>query len=210
MDMSVRDLNKNLKIIAADFGLNAAALVRYAKEDTRKGNAEGNPYGTSYGIEGKLLYALVRELKPKRILEIGTHHGGGANHLAAACLKNGFGEVVTVDINPAAGQHIEDAHKEIVAVVHENIDYYLPTISEPFDFIFEDGEHAEGQVHNIYNHLPTILNPGGYIISHDIAMDGVGDFIRNGMRKGGVNLEDVKVYVTAPSPCGMGIYKGRE
>lgn len=205
--MSVVKLNKNLKQIADDFGLDGRALVRYAKEDTRKGNAEGNRYGTSYGIEGKMLYALVRELKPLRILEIGTYHGGGANHMAAACLKNGVGEVVTVDINPSAGQHIEKKLSELVTVVHKNIDYYLPTITEPFDFIFEDAEHAEGQVHNIYNHLPAILNHGGYILSHDIAMDGVGDFIRNGMKKGGVELKDVHTYITPPSPCGMGIYR---
>lgn len=205
--MSVKALNKNLKQIASDYGLDGAAMVRYAKEDTRKGNAEGNKYGTSFGIEGKLLYALVRELKPARILEIGTYHGGGANHLAAACRKNGMGQVVTVDIWPGAGQHIEEENRKFVTVIHENIDFYLPKITPRFDFIFEDAEHAEGQVHNIYAALPQILNRGGFILSHDISMDGVGDFIRNGMKKGGVDLADVNVYVTPPSPCGIGVYQ---
>lgn len=207
--MSVKALNTNLQQIADDFGLDASALIRYAKEDKRKGNHEGNPHGTSYGIEGQLLYALVRELKPKRILEIGTYQGGGTSHLAAACKANGVGEVVTVDIWEGAGQHVEKEVLDIVTIVHSNIDYYLPLINEPFDFIFEDGEHAEGQVHNIYKYLPKILNPGGYILSHDIAMDGVGDYIRNGIQKGGISLEQIKVYITHPSPCGLSMYRFR-
>lgn len=50
-----------------------------------------------------MLYALVRELKPKVIVETGTAAGSGTALLLAAAFKNGNGRVISLDIPPKDG-----------------------------------------------------------------------------------------------------------
>lgn len=200
-----KPLETSLIKLAEDYALDANTLFQYAVEYTVKGNDEGNPYGTSFTVEGQFLYALARAVKPSRILEIGTYHGGGASLLAAACNANGQGEVVTVDIWNEAGQHIAEEVKRRVTVIHEDANTWILREIGIFDFIFEDGNHSENQVHTIWQQHPRILAPGGWIITHDIAT-GMSTYIRNGIKKGGVALKDINTYITPPSPCGIGLW----
>lgn len=204
--MSVKDLNVTLKAIAADFNLDSTALIRYAREDTIRGQDKGNLDGTAFTNDGKLLYALVRLLKPQHILEIGTYRGGSVNHLAAAVIKNGGGHIVTVDIWQRGGEAILDEYQDIVAVVHENSDFFLERFAAPaFDFIFEDGPHSEHSVHNIYQSLPRVLEDGSFILSHDTDT-GMREYINNGMRKGGADMDAVRFY-SVGLPVGMSVYR---
>lgn len=203
--MIVKEFNGLLRQIATDFDLDSKALIRYAREDTIKGKDKGNANGTAFTNDGKLLYALVRLLKPQHILEIGTYEGGSVTHMAAAVAKNGSGHIITVDIWDGSGLAIPDEYLPYIEVVHENVDFFLDRFAaSAFDFIFEDGPHSEGGIHNIYGALPCILKPGSLILSHDTST-GVGDYIRRGMRKGGVNLDDVRYYEV--SPVGMSVYQ---
>ena len=213
--MGVRELNKVLKQIAEDFDLDGAALVKYAREDTIKGQDDGNPDGTAYTSDGKLLYALVRGLKPESVLEIGTYHGGSANHIAHAIKKNGYGYVTTVDIWDGSGTSIATELHNFVTLIHQNVDDFIRDekhetldlkLKPKYDFIFEDGPHSEHSVHGIYDALPFLLKPGGLILSHDTAT-GMGQYIRNGMEKGGVDLHCVKFYEIPGNPCGMSVYQ---
>ncbi len=191
-----------------DFDIPTGLLNTYALEDDLKGKDKGNPHGTQYTMDGLFLYALVRYLHPKNILEVGTHYGGSAAHMAVACIRNKQGAILTVDIMPAQA-FIPSEYKDIITTIRYNIDSYLPKLIEEkqrFDFIFEDGLHSEGQVHNIYKCVPQILNEGRYIVSHDTAMDGVGDYIRNGMCKGGADMDAVRYYHLAGTP-GFSVYR---
>lgn len=209
--MNNEGLQQAFETVGNLFGLDSAKMIRYAKRDKFSGNDEGNDYGISFGVEGRFLYGLLRELKPARVLEIGTHHGGSASHLALACKHNRRGHVWTFDISEHAGKHFEGEVVDLITYGWANAETKLREKidggMEPFDFIFEDGGHSEHQVHTIYNMLPSLLKPGCFIISHDIAMEGVGQYILNGMKKAGVRLDDVKVILVPPSPCGLGIYQ---
>lgn len=56
--------------------------------------------GTTIEVEfGSMLKALVRCYKPKLILETGTYNGETTCLLADACQENGFGKVVSLEIN---------------------------------------------------------------------------------------------------------------
>lgn len=195
----------SLTKLAGDYTLDSEALAKYAAEYTVKGNDQGNPYGTSFTVEGQFLYALARTVKPRRILEIGTYHGGGASLLAAACEANGGGEVVTVDIWNEAGQHIPEPLQRRVTVIHEDANTWILKDIGIFDFIFEDGNHSENQVHTIWQEHPRILAPGGWLITHDIAT-GMMHYILRGIEKGGVKRSEIRTYITPPSPCGIGIW----
>lgn len=45
----------------------------------------------------KLLYGLVRTLRPKVIVEVGTYRGYAAAWMAKACQENNFGQVYAID-----------------------------------------------------------------------------------------------------------------
>ena len=50
---------------------------------------------------GRLLYTLVRAVKPKTVVEFGMSFGISTLHLAAAVRDNGFGHVVTTEMSAA-------------------------------------------------------------------------------------------------------------
>jgi hypothetical protein len=43
-------------------------------------------------------------------------------------------------------------------------------------------------------------------MSHDTAMDGVGEYIRNGMRKGGADMDKMRFYQVDGTP-GFSLYR---
>ena len=192
------NLSGALRVIGRATGLSSAKLLRYAHE------FDGDN-------ERKVLYALVRVLKPSVCLEIGTSHGDGTMCIASALQKNDqeneWGVVITVDINPDIGQHfLPDLAEEYVRVVNQDANVYVEN-NGAFDFIFEDGNHSIHQVQTVYTHLDHLLSPGGIIVSHDAAMDGVGAYIREGQLKAGY---DLPVYVIDPLPWGYTVYRKRE
>ena len=176
--MKQLNLNDTLRQIARWYGISENDLIRYAAEDTLLGGVEGNPLGTSYAVDGHLLYAMVRYLKPKRILEIGTDHGGSAKHMAAACERNGVGHVWTIDINPDTGDGLTEDDAPWITQWKADAALWVLNEHEPFDFIFEDGAHSEFLCHRIYEYLWKLLNPGGFILSHDVSLH-VGEQIFN-------------------------------
>ena len=48
-------------------------------------------------------YAIVRALRPRRVVETGTHNGLGSTALLAALDRNAFGELVSIDPRLGAG-----------------------------------------------------------------------------------------------------------
>ena len=74
-------------IIAAQVHIDAAQLYQYAMSDTLGGyhideSQRRWPMGSLWGVEGQILYALVRILKPRRVVQIGGWVGCSAMHLA--------------------------------------------------------------------------------------------------------------------------------
>ena len=200
-------LNDELRKIARWYGIAEGELIHYAAEDTLLGGKEGNPVGTSYAVDGHLLYALVRYCKPERILEIGTDHGGSAKHMAAACQRNGKGHVTTVDNNPASGDGLTEGDREWITQEIADAALWIPRYEgPPFDFIFEDGSHSEFLCHLVYFNLPRILRVGGFILSHDVAV-GVRRAVLAGIKKGGVDMEHLHFITPDPSPLGFSIYQ---
>jgi predicted O-methyltransferase YrrM len=211
-----RDLQQTYIKIATFFDLPVVNLMKYANEDEIPGKHEGNPLGTEYNADGQLLYAFVRLLQPLRILEIGTDRGGSAIHMIEACKRNGRGHVTTIDINPNTGDGLTAKYSTMFTKHICNANEWIPNYSGvPFDFIFEDGSHSEYQVHVIYQNLRKILQPGGFILSHD-TNTGVGLAVKNGIRKGGAPISELNgnnevfLCVCPPSFLGFSIYQFNE
>ena len=77
---------------AADF----AAMTAQEKAD-----AAAEIYMPISAAGGRLLYALVRAVKPAAVVEFGTSFGISTLYLAAAVRDNGTGRVITTELSPA-------------------------------------------------------------------------------------------------------------
>ena len=134
----------------------------------------------------RALYCLLRALRPKRVLEIGTHIGASTAHIAAALRDNddAAGELTTVDIvpvnDPVARPWEAEGSRFAPAEIIERIGMgarvrfvtqpslsFLATADQRYDVIFLDGDHSPATV---YRELPAALKclaPNGVVLLHD-------------------------------------------
>ncbi len=96
--------------------------------------------GSMFASEGERLYDLVRELKPKKIIEVGSRWGCSTTHLATACRDNGFGIVHAYDIEDCHVEFPEDL-KPFIKFHHMS---YFDAKNKKCDLLFEDGAHTTG------------------------------------------------------------------
>jgi predicted O-methyltransferase YrrM len=69
-----------------------------AAEEDYKAHTPGLWPGSVYPAEGALLYALVRLLRPKMIVETGTASGFSTAYMLAALHRNDVGRLISIDL----------------------------------------------------------------------------------------------------------------
>jgi predicted O-methyltransferase YrrM len=216
-------LEEALRLAAATLGLNARELAEFAEEDVVGGygplsplgpvagrelspnNGGANirrwPGGSVWEDEGRLLYALVRALRPKVVVEVGSLVGCSTSHLAAACRANGVGKVYAVD--PAADfSSVDPELLPFIEPIREDV--FTWTAPKRIDFLFEDGSHEPGFTQAVLERLLPMLTKGGVACCHDyftahlphVRTEFEAAAKANGMRVGGV--------VPGDSNCGIG------
>lgn len=118
----------------------------------------------------KLILAMK---KPKRILEVGTAVGFSALLMAeynpVSC------EIVTIENYekriPVAKENFKRAGRmEEITLLEGDALEILPTLQEPFDFIFMDA--AKGQYINFLPELLRLLRTDGTLVSDNVLQDG--------------------------------------
>lgn len=149
---------------------------------------EKSPDGYDYfsfnngGVEcevGEFLYALVRIIKPSRVLETGTHKGIGASYIGLAMKENDKGSLITLEFQQ---QFIEEAKENLKKLdlldrvdvkKKKSQDYHTKSM---FKLILLDTEPdlRFNELIQFYNNL----KPGGFVIIHDL---------HRGMCQGNVN-----------------------
>ena len=124
----------------------------------------------------KVFYKFLGDIKPARIIEIGTAHGGFTQYLRMVCDTYGLQtHIVSYDIHER-GEYAE-IRKNNIEIRVENI--FTPDYSnvkqEVIDFIQQDGTTLVlcdgGNKIKEFNCLSSYIKPGDYIMAHDYVID---------------------------------------
>lgn len=206
MDLIKTDLYSALSQLAADLNLDPNELYRYTHEDHIGGfNLDVNERrwktGSIWEVEGQILFALVRAMKPMHVIEIGTWAGCGASHILEAMALNNKGALTSIDIDAKAGYAIPTSLRSRWEFVHMAGEHYLasePTI--PVDIVFEDASHLLKETTELLTCIRDNVKPR-LCISHDGAHFLVGFNIQTSYQR--VFGEEPHTLLVEPSDCGF-------
>ena len=131
------------------------------------------PQMASGHVQGRFLKFLVKMIRPKRILEIGTFTG-----YSAICMSEGLGadgKIYTFEVE----DELEDFTRrwidgsehgsKIVFTIGDALEI-VPTLGEKFDMVFIDGNKRE--YIEYYELAMKHLAPGGWILADNTLWDG--------------------------------------
>jgi predicted O-methyltransferase YrrM len=122
-------------------------------------------------VKGRILAEVVRDLKPRKILEIGALYGYSAILIA----KNSpaGAEITTVEKSPEHAriteQNVERAQLENqIKVIQGDAMEILPKLPGPFDLVFLDAEKS--QYRDYLNAVENKLHQGTVIVADNVGV----------------------------------------
>lgn len=200
MQYTLRDA---LSRLAAALDLPHADLVAYANEDDCGGYHTNPalqrwPAGSTWAVEGQVLYALVRAMRPSHVVEIGTFRGAAATHILAAMARNDHGHLTCCDITGCGDMipsHLLSRCKMLLGRGQD----LIPTLEEPAEIVFEDASHDPTDVEQILRAV-LLLHPK-IVLSHDAEHRTIGHQVREGYSR--VFGNAFETMLIAPSDCGF-------
>jgi predicted O-methyltransferase YrrM len=125
---------------------------------------------------GVFLFRLVRELKPKRVLELGANLGvSGAYIQSALCLNGGFTHFTTIEGDPTlasiARESLDSVGKGSSEVVVGRFQDVLPSVlkqKESIDLVFIDGHHEYKPTLEYFDRIKPFLSAKGTVVFDDV------------------------------------------
>jgi len=161
---------KNYKELFPEINLND--FSNWAEEDMYGGWEESSHHNPAGRRELKMLYVSIRFLKPKNILEIGTHDGTSTNHILLAAEQNqqeGYdSNITTLDIKDVVGSKKlhNFPHNRIIESSLDHCKKY-----KNYDFIFQDGSHS---FQDVTKELELFSNFDNlkFVLTHDYFLHG--------------------------------------
>lgn len=125
--------------------------------------------------QGRLLFQLVREFGPRRMIELGTNIGISAAYIAIGLRFGGGGHLITLEGSGARLQVANEVFDELgisgIETVEGRFDEVLPDLLEkrgPIDGAFLDGNHRLKATIRYFEMLRGHMPPGGLMILDDI------------------------------------------
>ena len=174
--LSLSDIYEDMDIAAAWKKDHEVITKIYGDKDSFGGVNPG---------DRRALYYLIMALKPRSVLEVGTHIGASTLHIARALKQLGKnGKVISADIidvnDPGTGPWkqlgLKKSPKDFAAELEclEYIDFHIgPCLDlmgktkQRYDFIFLDGDHTAQAVYKEVSTALSLLNENGVILLHD-------------------------------------------
>lgn len=116
------------------------------------------------------LWALVKILRPSKVLELGT--GIGTSAFFMMCALPAESRLITVEIQPTPPRHLRfwDADFRLTKVVGDDLDReaYGAIDLSGVDFIFVDSDHRRQHVERQWEAYRPLLAPGAVAAFDDI------------------------------------------
>lgn len=202
-------LNDALSKLATLLDLNADDLIQYAASDTIGGYSPVSgqslwPIGSIFDVEGRVLFAVVRAMKPLNVFNLGVYHGASVAHIAAALKANGNpkARVYAVDREPVDTSAIAEDLLPYVKFVESDAAAFLQERwPAKVSVIFEDLQHEEEPTREVWEILKSKLNIGGIAIAHDYAHPLVGPAMQAALE--GAEIDGGLPLLISPSDCGL-------
>lgn len=122
---------------------------------------------------GALLRFLVQEMKPRRVLELGTFTGYATLWMAAALPEGG--RIDTIEINDEMEDLIREAFRRagvadrVRLVIGDALDV-LPMVDETYDLVYIDANKRDYVAY--YQSVIDLVRPGGLIVADNVLWDG--------------------------------------
>jgi predicted O-methyltransferase YrrM len=124
--------------------------------------------------EALKLFLLVRAFKPKTIIETGTSIGFSTAVFAKALELNGFGRIISIDVNKNTGSIIpKNLMKRVKLIQGKKSLEFLSNWSKPIDLFFHDDDHSFENVLKEIKIVENLVPRKGLICFHDISLEGV-------------------------------------
>ena len=152
----------------------------------------------------EIIDGILKDIKPKRILEIGTAVG-----YSAMCFSRYLDENGTIDTIERDHKRIEEAKENIIKVgVKDKINILegdaveiLPNLNENYDVVFIDA--AKGKYPFFLEQAKRMLNNGGIIFADNILYKGyvMSDYNKHKQRTAVRNLREYIKEVTEDENC---------
>lgn len=159
-----------------------AGTRRHALQDDAAGVRQdqrvvADVYGTAASPHpwALFLFKLVRELRPRYVLELGTNLGVSACYLNTALALNGQGRLTTVEGDASfaeiARHHLARTTRHPVDVVVGRFQDVLPELLPriaPLDLVFLDGHHEEEATLRYFEQIAPYLSPRACVVFDDV------------------------------------------
>lgn len=128
--------------------------------------------------ERKLIYNIVRTLKPQYCFEIGTWKGGGSTYfIGQALYENGSGILHTVETNRGFYDEARNNYQIYLQYMTQYVEFHLGDYKEIYsqllssigrlDLLFLDGLEDAQETLNQYNFFFPYIRSGSIIFVHD-------------------------------------------
>lgn len=145
---------------------------------------DSDEYGGVNPGDRQAIYKLIYALKPKTVLEVGTHIGASTLYISRALkAQNENAKLTTVDIldvnapdGPWSSLGLDGCPQDFakrldcedqITFVQSPCVPHMKNTNEKYDLIFLDGDHSASSVYQEISAALDILNDGGIILMHD-------------------------------------------
>lgn len=132
--------------------------------------AKGYQFWSVPRRDGEFLQFMVKAVRAKNVLELGTSHGYSAIWMGVGLEETG-GRLTTIEIDrerhELARRHLTDAGLlQRVSLIRGDAHTEVTKLAGPFDFVFMDAD-KEGQIDYFSKLYPKKLAPGGILAVHN-------------------------------------------
>ncbi|MFI6093583.1 O-methyltransferase [Streptomyces sp. NPDC051218] len=148
---------------------------------------------------GRLLYNLIRAIRPATVVEFGTSFGISTLHLAAAVRDNGTGRVISTELSAtkaaaARRTFAETGMDDLITVLEGDARETLAAAAGSADFVLLDG--WKDLCLSVLQLLEPRLAPGTLVVADDVDLEDLAPYLgyvrdpRNGYQSVTFPVED--------------------